>query len=489
MLNVLNVSGGYQHHQVVKEVSFTVQKGEFFGILGPNGSGKTTLLKMISGILPSMNGTIEIDGKPLTSYSAKRLAQKVAVLPQLFSNAFDYTVKETVSLGRYPFQKGFFKQWSKEDEEIVQDVMQLTGVAQYAHKSMNDISGGERQRVFLAQALAQEPSILLLDEPTNHLDISHQKNLLDRLKGWSRKNGLTVISIFHDLNLASLYCDRLLLLRNGEIVALDEPNHVLEEHLIQYVYEAKCKKRPHPELPRPQLMLSPSQDDEKRWTIRKENLKETSEMITLSSHVPLKTLSSAVIGAGIGWYSHFVNRHVSKDYMCDDVKAEMTDFLKRHDFHPKETVGMMTAAKLEDVSIEEWQDEELSIVVCVTAGVSNAVDVSQCHKHLFEPHAGTINTWVFLNGSLTDEAFIQAIMTATEAKTKAMIDEQIIDKETNTIATGTSTDSILVAATQQGESIPYAGTITKVGKLIGRGVYECTINALKKYKKRCEFDD
>jgi len=488
MLKVENVSAGYQDVSIIENISFQVKEGELFGILGPNGSGKTTLLKVISGVIPRSEGTIILDNKPLSSYSPKRLAQKVAVLPQMTTHAFDYTVKETVSLGRYPFQKGLFKQWTNQDEEIVQEIMKQTSISHLANKSLHEISGGEKQRVFLAQALAQQPKLLLLDEPTNHLDISHQKNLLDTLKWWSKSCGLTVVSIFHDLNLASLYCDRILLLSNGKVKALDQPNHVVEEEVIKQVYEATIKKQPHPELPRPQVMLSPSEQKEE-FLIRKEDINVTKEIISLSTNVPLKTLSSAVIGAGFGWYKTFVNRHVSKDYHCDDVEKEMTQFLIDHQFHPKETVGMMTAAKLEDVAIEEIKEDKLSIVVVVTAGVSNAVDASKSYAHELHFHAGTINTWIFINGSLTDEAYIQAIMTATEAKTKAMHDEKIMDKVTKTIATGTSTDSILVAATQHGENIPYAGTITKLGKMIAKGVYECTIEAIQTYKKRWDIHD
>lgn len=489
MLTVKNVSGGYHGVSIIENVSFHVKEGELFGILGPNGSGKTTLLKLISGVLPLKEGTIMLDGLPLSSYSPKKLAQKVAVLPQMTAQAFDYTVKETVSLGRYPFQKGLFKQWTQQDEEIVQEVMKQTNIFHLAQKSMHEISGGEKQRVFLAQALAQQPKVLLLDEPTNHLDISHQKNLLDQLKWWSKKFGLTVVSIFHDLNLASLYCDQILLLSNGKVKALDQPNHVLEEEVIKQVYEATIKKQPHPELPRPQLMLSSIEQKEHEWFIQRKDIKITNEIISYCAPIPLKTLSSAVIGAGFGWYTTFINRHVPKDYHCDDVQAEMEQFLLKHGFHPKETVGMMTAAKLEDVAIREINEGNASIVVVVTAGVSNAVDVSKSFKHEVLFHPGTINTWILINGTLSDEAYIQAIMTATEAKTKAMHDENIIDNVTKTIATGTSTDSILVAAIQQGEIIPYAGPITTLGKIIGKGVYECTKEAIQTYKKRWDFHD
>src|SRR5690242_434171 len=224
MIRVENISGGYSGEAVLKNVSFEVGTGELFGVLGPNGSGKTTLLKLLSGILPIRGGEIFLKGKRLQDFSTKQLARMVGVLSQHSFESFSYTVKETVSLGRYAHQKGWFQSWSKEDEEIVQKVLAQTGVASLQNKTIQELSGGEKQRVFLAQALAQEPEILLLDEPTNHLDLSYQKELLDLLKRWTIEKGLTVVSIFHDLNLAGLYCDRLLLLEKGTMNIQHIPN-------------------------------------------------------------------------------------------------------------------------------------------------------------------------------------------------------------------------------------------------------------------------
>src|SRR5699024_3493662 len=151
MIEIKNISGGYFNESVLKDISFQVNKGELFGVIGPNGSGKTTLLKTISRILPLKQGEIRIKGKQVSKYSAQ---------------TFSYTVKETVSLGRYAHQSGLFQSTSEEDESIIQDVMKQTGVFEYRNDPIDMLSGGERQRVFLAQALAQDPEILLLDEPT-----------------------------------------------------------------------------------------------------------------------------------------------------------------------------------------------------------------------------------------------------------------------------------------------------------------------------------
>ncbi len=485
MLSVQRVSGGYSGESVLKDISFDVQTGELFGILGPNGSGKTTLLKMISGILPIEKGDIFIQGKRLQEYHSKQLAKKVAVLSQHSAQSFSYSVKETVSLGRYAHQKGWFQTWGTKDEEIVQRVMKQTGVSALQNKNIQELSGGERQRVFLAQALAQEPEILLLDEPTNHLDLSYQKELLDLLKQWTTITGLTVLSIFHDLNLAGLYCDRLLLLENGRININHIPNEVLREERIKDVYRTNIQKHPHPKVAAPQMVLLPEiKENTKEVVIHEGLLKVTQEFIEVKAPIPLRTMSSGVIGSGTGWHHTFVNRHVDKNYNCSDHQNEMALFLKAKGFEPSESVGMMTAVFLEDVSYTFLEQEDFSIFVVVTAGVGNAIDASKSEMHSFEPVPGTINTWIFVNGELTEEAFIQSIMAATEAKSKALFDLKVQDRVTGTIATGTSTDSILVAALQFGKMLEFAGTVTPLGKLIGKGVYNCTVEAITKSQKR-----
>jgi len=488
MLEIEQLYGGYDHDTVLKNVSFQVRKGELFGILGPNGSGKTTMLKMISGILPYKQGNIYLKGQPLKNYSTKQLAKVIAVLSQHTSEAFSYTVKETVSLGRYAHQRGFFNEWSKEDEVIVQEVMNWTGVASLQKQPIQLLSGGERQRVFLAQALAQEPEILLLDEPTNHLDLSYQKELLDLLKKWTREKELTVVSIFHDLNLAGLYCDRLLLMENGEVNRYDIPNEVLKQEIIENVYKTQIRKHSHPKVPAPQMVLLPESYYQARNEVKitKENIAVNHDYIVLKAPLSLRTMSSGVTGSGMGWHHTFVNRHVDKNYNSSDPREELGGFLKANGLEPSDTVGMMTAVYTEDVVYRLYEEDEFSVLVVVTAGVGNAVDVSKSNEQSYCLTPGTINTWLFINGELTDEAFIHSIVTATEAKVKVLHDRNIKDARTGTIATGTSTDSILIAATQKGKLLEYAGSITPLGKLIGKGVYECTEEAIRKSKERRE---
>lgn len=482
MLKITNLSGGYGDRNIVQDVSFSVAKGSMLGILGPNGSGKSTLMKLISGVLPATAGTVEIEGKEVGSYQAKELAREMAVLPQLHAHAFAHTVRETIALGRYPHQSGWFSSWSVEDESEVQEAMRLMNISHYEKTQIDQLSGGEQQRVFVAQALAQNARILLLDEPTNHLDINHQKELLDTIKRQAIEKNLTVVSIFHDINIASMYCDQLLLLDQGQIVRMGEPHEVVREQDIEAVYHTRVSNHPHPELPKPQITLLPGVERKKAAVkIAAADFRISPGMVVYQSEMPLKTVSSAVINAGSGWFRTFINRHVDMDYNIDDSVQEMAGFIENKGYKPTETVGMMTAVRTEHAVVKDYQADFGSVVIAVTAGVGNAVDVSRAVDR--EVGVGTINTWIMVNGHLSDEAFIQAMITATEAKTKALHHEEVRDPLTGTIATGTSTDSCLVAATQQGEYLPYAGPITELGKLIGTGVFECTLEALESYRQ------
>lgn len=489
MLQVNDLSGGYSGKSVVKNVTFHVKKGRILGILGPNGSGKSTLLKMISGIINPTTGEVLIENQPIKSYDVKELAKKMAVLPQLNASTFSNRVYDAVSLGRYPHQTGFFSTWSDADEQMVQQAMESTGVTRYKEHYLEFLSGGEQQRVFIAQALAQNSELLLLDEPTNHLDIAHQKQILDMIRLQVEQHGLTVVSIFHDINLASLYCDELILLEDGEVRAYGLPHEVIMQQQIADVYKARIATYPHPEVPKPQITMLPTNElQRKDVRIQVANFTITNAYIQLKANAPLKVISSAVHNAGIGWYDTFLNRSIAPDYDIYSVEEETVNFLVANHFAPTSTVVMLTAVATKCVEIQSFTQHDLEVIIMVTAGVGNSVDVTKTYLRDEEPHAGTINTWVFINGKLTDEAFIQAMITATEAKTKALADQQIKDAVTGTIATSTATDSLLIAATQNGQELPYAGPITEIGKLIGRGVFETTIAAIKKYQQFIEQD-
>src|SRR5699024_3356259 len=182
----------------------------------------------------------------------------------------------------------------------------------YAHVTIDQLSGGERQRVFLAQALAQEPEVIILDEPTNHLDLAYQKELLDLLNAWTIERDLTVIAIFHDLKLASLYCDRLLLFNKGKVHICDVPNEVIQHKHISAVYETVVANHSHPSIPKLQVILTPKQiEHHERNMISKKHLTIKNDVILYDSPVPLKTISTNPFDTGSGWFSLFLNRYVA----------------------------------------------------------------------------------------------------------------------------------------------------------------------------------
>ncbi|WP_100372642.1 heme ABC transporter ATP-binding protein [Bacillus sp. FJAT-45037] len=486
MLKVENVTLSYGTKKVIDSVSFEVGKGEILGIVGPNGSGKTSLLKAISGAFEHMSGTITLNDQPLHAYPTKELAKRMAVLPQQSETAFNYSVWDVVALGRYPYQKGWLQGLQASDKEVITEALHLTGTETFKDLPLQTLSGGERQRVLLARALAQEPEILLLDEPTNHLDVAYQMSLLNSLKQWSSERELTVIAVLHDLNMASLYCDRLLLLDEGHTMALNAPRDVIKEDHLTEVYQTALTCGEHPSVPSPLITFIPESNyDKNQSLIDQLCIDRTEESIKFSSPFRWKVLSSAVLGAGFSWHNTFVNRHVDKNYQCDDVEAEFKQFLESRGLNSSDVLGMLTAAMLEDGVILRSEQEATKTLVMVTAGTSNAVDAARAHTHpIYSEQVGTINTWVFIEGKLSESAYVQALMTVTEAKGKALHDEEIYDQETNTIATGTSTDSVMIAATQVGEEYPYAGTISSLGKNIAKLVYEATRRAIDRYKKR-----
>lgn len=483
MLEVKGISGGYGGKNVINNLSFDVRKGEIFGILGPNGSGKTTLLNMLTHLHLPASGSIQLKDNKLESYPSKSLAKMIAVLPQFTDSFFTYKVREIVALGRYSYQKGLFRQHSPEDLRAIERAMMQTDTAKFAEQTIQSLSGGEQQRVFLAQALAQQPELLLLDEPTNHLDVGHQKHLLDGLKKWVSTQGLTVIAIFHDLNLAGLYCDRLLLLKNGRKAALGAPKEILNERTICDIYGTNVRRLFHPEIARPLMTFSPDllKSETERIPLQDLQIDITNERILIHSPVEMKTFSSSIIGAGFGWKRLFINRYVEETYDSDRPGEEMKDWLAERGIRSEDAVAMMTAVRLENAAFCEVEEESFSVKAVVTAGVGDAIDVAAACRHSSErPKIGTINVLIFIDGKLEEEAFVQAVMTATEAKVKALQDHGVRDALTGTLATGTSTDSLAVAATQRGESFPFAGTGTFLGRTIGRAVYECTSEAIDK---------
>lgn len=261
MIRLEKVAKRYDQTDVLQNVGFEVAAGELVGIIGPNGSGKSTLVKLLSGLERPDSGLVEVGGVPVHRHPRKELARWLAVLEQETLPPVGFTVREVVEMGRFPFQN-----WIGEErpearhasEKRIDDIMNKLGLDELQHRLLDQLSGGEKQRVALAKAMAQQPRLLLLDEPTTYLDIGRQIQLMDRIREWQRQDGLTVVAVLHDLNLAALYCDRLLLLDSGRVAGWGEPTDILTPALIERVYGVLPITTAHPAHPGvPQLLLQP----------------------------------------------------------------------------------------------------------------------------------------------------------------------------------------------------------------------------------------
>lgn len=245
-----NIRFSYGVQEVLHNITLNIDTGEFLGIIGPNGSGKTTLLNCLSGILPA-SGNIYLEEKDIRQLNRSDIARKLAfVSSENFLN-YDFTVEEIVMMGRNPWL-GRFQMEGEKDYQYVKEAIEITGLSNIYGKPVKELSSGERQLVFLARALAQKTEIIFLDEPIVHLDISHQINILNLLKRLNRQNSLTIVAILHDLNLASEYCHRLVLLKDGSIYRDGSPAEVLTYQNIEKVYrtvvlvtESPVSRKPH----------------------------------------------------------------------------------------------------------------------------------------------------------------------------------------------------------------------------------------------------
>ena len=265
MISIENISAGYGSEIVLHEVGMRAEAGEFIGIIGPNGSGKTTMLRTISGVLALRGGKIMFDGKNLKKINRQKLAQTMACLSQELSLNLSFTVREIVLMGRFPHVRKFGGETQK-DFEIAAEAMEFADVSHLAGRLITEISGGEKQRALIAMCLAQEPKILLLDEPTNHLDISHQLGTLDLIKNLNHQRDMTVISVFHDLNLAAEYCDKLLVLADGKVAAFGAVQDVLTAEMILKVYGAKVRTEQNPISGKPHVILSAAMNNSENQT-------------------------------------------------------------------------------------------------------------------------------------------------------------------------------------------------------------------------------
>ena len=258
-----NVSFSYsrgkraESEAVLKELSCLILSGRVLGILGPNGSGKSTLLKLLARVFYPQNGTIDLLGKSLSGLSQVDVAKRVALVPQETLQVFPFTIAEMVLMGRSPHHQGWGG-WHWEDSQdwsVAQKAMDELDVAHLGDRLVTEVSGGERQRAVIARALVQEPQILLLDEPTAFLDLHHQLDIARIIKRLNRERGLTVVLVSHDLNLASQYCDQVLLLNHGRLAAMGTPQTVIQPKIIEAVYGCSVLVDRHPQSGLPRVSL------------------------------------------------------------------------------------------------------------------------------------------------------------------------------------------------------------------------------------------
>jgi len=253
-LEAQDLSFGYGSRPVLNAASFGVEKGEFVALIGPNGSGKSTLIRLLTRLLTPESGEMLIGGKSIQKLGPRVLASCIAVVPQESVIDFDFTAFEVVLMGRAPHLRPLVQE-SRHDLDVAHEAMRMTDTTHLADRSIQKISGGERQRVIVARALAQETEALLLDEPTSHLDINHQVELLTLVHRLCREKQMAVLAVLHDLNLASTYADRILILYQGRIAADGPPEAVITQERILEVFGAHVRIIPHPETGRPITLL------------------------------------------------------------------------------------------------------------------------------------------------------------------------------------------------------------------------------------------
>lgn len=236
--------------RVVEDISLRAGSGQFVGLVGPNGSGKSTVLRCVYRALRPTAGAVRLDGDDLLALSTRESARRLAALPQEAVAEFDFTVAEVVAMGRLPHQRSVARD-TAEDRSICAAALEGVGAAHLAGRGFLTLSGGEKQRVLIARALAQQPQVMVLDEPTNHLDIAQQLEVLSLV----RTSGLTVLTALHDLNLAALHCDLVHVVDGGRIVASGAPHDVLTPALLAEVFGVRAHRVPHPETGAVQLLF------------------------------------------------------------------------------------------------------------------------------------------------------------------------------------------------------------------------------------------
>ena len=244
LLNISDITCHYGTTDILKGISLQLKPGDFIGILGPNASGKTSLIRSSSGLLKPSSGSIDLDGQDLYTFNRKEIAKRIASVPQTSHFDPNFSVFDAVLMGRTP-HLGWLENEGEKDLEITVEAMRLLGIEELAARRLSELSGGEIQKVLIARALTQQPSILLLDEPTTHLDISSKIGAMNLIKGLCLKDKLAVMAVFHDLNLATRYCDSAILLKDGRPVASGSMDQVMKSETIRNAFGIDVDVRKH----------------------------------------------------------------------------------------------------------------------------------------------------------------------------------------------------------------------------------------------------
>jgi iron complex transport system ATP-binding protein len=256
------ISAGYGSRNVLQDVSLDLRRGELVGVIGPNGCGKSTLLRVMTGLLAPSGGEVLLEGNPLASYTRRLVARQVAVVPQSQSPIFAFTVREVVEMGRAPWQRGWNTP-SSEDKRLVAGALEQCDLLGLEDRPVNELSGGELQRVAVARAIAQGTSILLLDEPTSHLDLGHQLAIFNLLHKLAADCNVAVLCVSHDLHLAPEYCDRLILMGRGKVVAVGTPKEILTQKNLRAIYGVDVEIHLNPHTGHPYVLLTRPEEKEK----------------------------------------------------------------------------------------------------------------------------------------------------------------------------------------------------------------------------------
>ncbi len=240
ILEINNIDFSYNEKSVLKDISLSISKGEFLSIIGPNGSGKSTILKLITKLNTPNKGEILLNNVNIKDINQRDLAKSISLVPQNTYIEYEFSVKELIAMGRFPYKKRFERE-SKDDYAIVNKAMERTNTKYLEDRLITEISGGETQRVTIARALAQETDIILLDEPTSFLDINHQIEILNLLRDLNKEEKKTILLVIHDINLAARYSDRIMILKDGLVMDIGQPEDVITKENILKAYNLKAE--------------------------------------------------------------------------------------------------------------------------------------------------------------------------------------------------------------------------------------------------------